>query len=73
MRDDGADNTSEVPRGKCNSELCSLSVGFFGLREDVGIKELHDLLKEEELGHGVRDLKDVVNACEESVEGGRQT
>ena len=73
VRDDGTDDTSEVPRGKCNSELCFLSIGFFRFCEDVGVEELHDLLKEEELGHGVRDLRDVVSACEASVGRNLQT
>lgn len=56
MRDNSADNTSEVTRSESNTKLSSLGICFFGLREDVSVKELDNLFKEEEFGHGIRDL-----------------
>ena len=56
MRDDGADNTSEVSGSEGDTELSSLAIRFLGLSEDAGIEELHDLLEEEELGHGIGNL-----------------
>jgi len=56
VRDYGTDNTREVAGGESNTELCRLAVGILWLSEDVGIEELDNLFKEEELGHGVRDL-----------------
>lgn len=57
MRDDSANNTSEITGREGNTELSSLAIGFFGFGEDVGVEELDDLLKEEELGHSIRDLQ----------------
>lgn len=56
VRNDGADNTSEVTRRECDTELCALAVCVLGLSEDVGVEELDDLFEAEELGHCVRDL-----------------
>lgn len=58
VRDDSAYNTSEIARGEGDAKLSTLAVGFLGLREDMSIEELYDLLKEEEFGHGVGDLID---------------
>lgn len=57
MGDNSTDNTSEVTRSKGDTKLSTLAVGLFGLSEDMGVEELDDLLKEEELGHSVGDLK----------------
>lgn len=55
--DDGADDTGEVTRGEGDTELGVLGVRVLGRGEDLGVEELDDLLEEEELGHGVGDLK----------------
>jgi hypothetical protein len=56
MRHDGAHDTGNVARGERDTELRRLAVAALGLGEDVVVEHLHNLLKEEELGHGVRDL-----------------
>ena len=57
VRDDGADNTCEVSGCKGDAELGALAVCGLGFGEDVCVEERDDLLEEEELGHGVGDLK----------------
>eukprot|EP00043_Microstomoeca_roanoka_P009295 m.88559 g.88559 ORF g.88559 m.88559 type:complete len:371 (+) comp14544_c0_seq1:1858-2970(+) len=54
--DDSADDTGKVTRHKSDLELSSLAVAFTGLGVDVCVEHGDDLLKEVELGHGVRDL-----------------
>lgn len=56
MGDDGADDTGEVTRREGDTELRALAVLRLGLGEDVRVEQRDDLLEEEELGHGVRDL-----------------
>lgn len=56
VRDDSADNTSNVTGREGDTELSGFAVCILGLSENVGVEQLDDLLKEEELGHGVRDL-----------------
>jgi len=56
VRNDGANDTSDVTRSKCDLQLGGLRVLILGLREDVGVESLDDLLEEIELGHGVWDL-----------------
>jgi hypothetical protein len=56
VRDDGADNTSNVTGGEGDTELSGFAVAILGLSEDVLVEELNGLLEEEELGHGVGDL-----------------
>ena len=55
--DDGADDTGEVAGGEGDTELRRLAVRLLGRGEDVGVEQLDDLLEEEELGHGVGDLR----------------
>jgi hypothetical protein len=64
MRDDGADNTGEVTRSKGNAKLDVLGVGLLGCGKDVSVEHLDDTLEEEELGHGVGDLWEIVVVAE---------
>jgi hypothetical protein len=50
VRNDGANDTSQVTRGEGNSELSVLGVSALGLSENVGVEQLHNLLEEVELG-----------------------
>ncbi len=50
VRNDGANDTSQVTRGEGNSELGVLGVRVLGLSENVGVEQLHNLLEEVELG-----------------------
>lgn len=54
--DNGANHTGKVPRSKGDTQLGALGVALLGGSKDVGVEGFHDLLEEEELGHGVRDL-----------------
>ncbi len=54
--DDGTDDTSNVTRGKGDTELGTFRVGVLGFGEDVGVEQLDSLLEEVELGHSVGDL-----------------
>jgi len=56
VRDNGASNTSDVARSESDTQVLSLGVSLLRGGEDVLVKGLLNLLKEEELGHGVRDL-----------------
>ena len=59
MRNDGTNNTGKITRGKGNSELSTFAISLLGFDKDMGIEELDNLLKEEELGHRVGNLHDV--------------
>jgi len=56
VRDDGAENTSNVTRHESNHELGALGVRALLLGEDVGVESLDDSFESDELNDGVWDL-----------------
>jgi hypothetical protein len=56
VRDDSADDASQVARRECDAKLRGLGITRFLLGEDVGIEKRYDLFEEKELGHGIWDL-----------------
>lgn len=56
VRNDGAEDTSQVTRQEGDSELLSLGVFSSGLGEDVGVEGFDDLFESDELHNGVGDL-----------------
>lgn len=56
VRNDSAENTSQVTRQEGDSELLSLGVFSSGLGEDVSIERFNDLFESDELHDGVGDL-----------------
>ena len=56
MRNDGAENTSDVTGHEGNGKLSSLGVRGFVGGEDVLVEHLDDLLEGDELDNGVWDL-----------------
>ena len=54
---DGADDTSEVTGTEGDSKLGRFAVGVLRCSEDVSVEELHDLLEEIELCHGIWNLR----------------
>ena len=56
MGDNGANHTGKVAGSKGDSQLGALAIALLGRGEDVRVEGLHDLLEEEEFGHGVGDL-----------------
>ncbi len=57
VRDNGADDSSEVTRGKGDRKLSGLVVLGLGFRgENFGVKHFDNFLKEDKLGNSVRNL-----------------
>ena len=56
MRDDGAEDSGDVPRGESDHELFGFGALVTWLGHDVGVQRLHSLLEAGELHHGVGDL-----------------
>ena len=56
MRNNGAENTSSVTRGKSDHHLSSLAIGVFGLSEDMSVEHGDDFLECDKLDNGVWDL-----------------
>lgn len=56
VRDDGAEDTSEVAGHEHDRQLSSLGVGVLGGGEDVVVEGADDVLEGTELDHGVGDL-----------------
>ena len=56
VRDDGAENTSDVTRHEGNGKLSTLRVRGFVGGENVLVERLDDLLEGDELDNGVWDL-----------------
>ena len=59
MRDDGANDTSEVTGCEGHTELSGFGVGFLGFGENVSVEELYNLFEEVEFSHSVGDLSRV--------------
>jgi hypothetical protein len=55
MRDNGAQNTSQVTTSECNSSLAAFTVVVLGAREVV-VHSLNDSFEGGELHHGIWDL-----------------
>jgi hypothetical protein len=56
VRDDGAEDTSQVARHEHNGELGALGVSILALGEDVVVEGADNVLEGTELHHGVGDL-----------------
>merc|ERR1719473_1777738 len=56
MRDDGAENTSNVTGHEGHTKLGALAVARFWLGEDVGIEGLDDSFEGDEFDNGVWNL-----------------
>lgn len=56
MRNDSAENTSQITRSKSNSQLKSFGVFILWLSENIGIEKLDDLFEGDELDNGIWDL-----------------
>lgn len=56
VRDDGAEDTSQVTGHESNGQLLGLGVLVLGLSEDVSVEEFDDLFEGDELNDGVGDL-----------------
>lgn len=56
VRNDGAEDTSDVTGHEGNSKLSSLTIGGFLLGEDLRVELSNDLLESDELDNGVWDL-----------------
>ena len=56
VRNDCAENTSQITWGECNTELSWLVVVFFSLGEDVVVEELDEPFESDELDDGVWNL-----------------
>ena len=56
VRNDGAENTSDVTGHEGNGKLSSLGVGGFLLGEDLSVELGNDLLESDELDNGVWNL-----------------
>lgn len=56
MRNDSAEDTSEISWSKSDAQLCCLVVVFLALGENVVIEELYKPFESNELDNGVRDL-----------------
>lgn len=56
MRNDRTDHTRQITRRKRNTQLRRFRIAALRLGEDVLVEQVDDILKEEELGHRVRDL-----------------
>lgn len=56
VRDNRAEDTSQVTRGEGDTQLGALGVGLLALREDVVVEELHEPLESHELDDRVGHL-----------------
>lgn len=56
MRDNSAEDTSQVTRHEHNRELSGLRVAFLGSSENVSIEGTNDVFEGTELDHCVGDL-----------------
>lgn len=56
VRDEGAEDTSQVTRHEGNGQLLSLRVFTSGSSEELGVEKFNDLFEGDELNDGIGDL-----------------
>lgn len=56
VRDEGAEDTSQVNRHEGNGQLLSLRVFTSGSSEELGVEKFNDLFEGDELNDGIGDL-----------------
>lgn len=56
VRDEGAEDTSQVTRHEGNGQLLSLRVFTSGSSEELGVEKFDDLFEGDELNDGIGDL-----------------